>query len=601
MSRQQYIQDVCRSNLQDDSDFHKTRTMLYNQSYLIFQKLHQRAFPITVNKAAEEYGDALQEQIELVEQYYHELSLYKEREMFLQLSAIWKLCQIVYFSDQKDDINALMKWYNQINTSLYFEYNKQSIYFHPEGAFNHPNFWPYAIRIATLGYIDQLAALVKYVLLDVSLSGNNDILPYIIQLYDITTNMPLDKKKLQEAISNLNSTQWLHHKSKYHADQIHAVMSILLGDESITIQHTQDDIQAYICCRYYRHSVGSFMEFSNRNSSKLSNYASTSPSPNILRSIIAGDIYKAIEESVHYDWWLLAHLTDLLTMNQMIDRDIQVPAGKGFVSLPVKSNFILFYASFLKNRFGLWKQAYSYMLECGDFGKEAILEHLKNTNLNVEDNVLLEIVEFCNDHSLDSTGIELYKKKATMCMETNDFKNALYYYEKSKQDQCIDVVFSEIIWHLAMTGNWIDLASLGSTNYDGIYYTIYKHLQKFHHHIKSKELEDATDEFRELINIDSIPDDIIPVVIWEGLVLIKDPDMSFLKRSDVLLVKSKWQKLNKHATTQNFRLLYYYNKKDKSVVPEGEDELEIILKYQKQEFLDTTGLCFSRALDKINN
>jgi hypothetical protein len=29
MSRQQYIQDVCRSNLQDDSDFHKTRTMVH--------------------------------------------------------------------------------------------------------------------------------------------------------------------------------------------------------------------------------------------------------------------------------------------------------------------------------------------------------------------------------------------------------------------------------------------------------------------------------------------------------------------------------------------------------------------------------------------
>jgi hypothetical protein len=33
---------------------------------LIF--LNNSAFPITVNKAAEEYGDALQEQIELVEQ-----------------------------------------------------------------------------------------------------------------------------------------------------------------------------------------------------------------------------------------------------------------------------------------------------------------------------------------------------------------------------------------------------------------------------------------------------------------------------------------------------------------------------------------------------
>lgn len=77
--------------------------------------------------------------------------------------------------------------------------------------------------------------------------------------------------------------------------------------------------------------------------------------------------------------------------------------------------------------------------------------------------------------------------------------------------------------------------------------------------------------------------------------------MPFLTRSDVLLVKSKWQKLNKHATTQNFRLLYHYNKKDKSIIPEREDELKIILRYQKQEFLDTTGLCFSRTLDKINN
>lgn len=293
-----------------------------------------------------------------------------------------------------------------------------------------------------MGYIDQLAALVKYVLLDVSLSGNNDILPYIIQLYDITTNMPLDTKKLQEAISNLNSTQWLHHKSKYHADQIHAVMSILLGDESITIRHTQEDIHAYICCSYYRPSVGSFVEFSNRNLSILSNYASTSPSPNILRSIIAGDIYKAIEESIHYDWWLLAHLTDLLTMNHMIDRDIQVPAGKDLVSLPVKSNFILFYASFLKNRFGLWKQAYSYMLECGDFGKEAVLEvsnfifykkylntktfvasknqHLKNMDLNVENNVLLEIVEFCDDHSLESTGLELYKVRSKITLKKQE-------------------------------------------------------------------------------------------------------------------------------------------------------------------------------------
>ena len=33
-------------------------------------------------------------------------------------------------------------------------------------------------------------------------------------------------------------------------------------------------------------------------------------------------------------------------------------------------------------------------------------------DLNVENNVLLEIVEFCNDHSLESTGLELYKVRS---------------------------------------------------------------------------------------------------------------------------------------------------------------------------------------------
>ncbi|KAK4516461.1 uncharacterized protein ATC70_011433 [Mucor velutinosus] len=603
MSQQQYIKDVCCSSLPNTSEYHKIRAALYRQSYLIFQKLHQKSTPITVNQAAKEYDDTLNEQIELVEQYYHELALNKERQEYLKLSAIWQLCKIVYFSDQKDDIEALIKWYNRINSSLYYEYDRQAIFNHPDGPLEHPSFWPFAIRMTLLGRIDQLSALLKHTLPDVSFSRNSDILPYIIALNDITIDFPLNKEKLSAIMANLQASKRFSPKIDYHAQQLLAVLAILSGDEMITLEHTQDDIHAYICCRFYQSAVGSFTDFTARHpsSSNQNSFSSLLPPQNVLRSIIAGDIYQAIEECVHYDWWLLAHLTDLLSMNQMIDRDINIPVRQDTVSVPVKSHFILYYASTLKNQFGLWKQAYSYMFECGELGRQAVIEHMSNMDLNVDDNALTEVVDFCNHHSLESTGVELYKRKAAMCMEAKDYKKALYYYRTSKQHQYIDTVFYEMIWHLAMTGEWSDISSLSPERYDGIYYTIYKHLHNLHNHIERSELKEAAHEFRALVESDSVPNHIMAIVIWEGLALVRDLDASQLTAADILRIKSQWQKLNKLSPAQDFKLLYFYNNQDKLNVPERNGDLENVLKYQKQDFLDTTGVWFSRALEKTDS
>ncbi|GAN01077.1 hypothetical protein MAM1_0004d00508 [Mucor ambiguus] len=600
MSQQQYIKDVCCSTLPNITEYHKIRATLYRQSYLIFQKLHQRSSSITVNQAVKEYGDVLNEQIELVEQYY-ELALNKERQEYLKLSAIWQLCQIVYFSDQKDDIEALVKWYNRTNSSLYYEYDRQAIFNNPEGPLEHPSFWPFAIRMTTLGRIDQLSALLKRTLPGISFSRNSDILPYAIALNDITLNLPLNKEKLSTTMANLRASKRFNLKIDHHAQQLLVVMAILSGDEAITLEHTQDDIHAYICCRFYQPTVGSFTDYSARHP-PLSNQSSSSsllPSQNVLRSIIAGDIYQAIEECVHYDWWLLAHLTDLLSMNQMIDREINIPVRQDTISVPVKSHFILYYASALKNQFGLWKQAYSYMFECGDLGKEVVIEHLNSMDLNMDDSALTEVMDFCNHHSLESTAIELYKRKASMCMESKDYKKALYYYRTSKQHQYIDTVFYEIIWHLAMTGRWFDISSLGSEQFDGIYYTIYQHLYNLHNHIERSELKEAAKEFRALVDSDSVPNHIMAIVIWEGLALVRDLHTSQLTSADILRIKLLWQKLNKLSPAQDFKLLYFYNNQDKSNVPERDGDLESVLRYQKQDFLDTTGVWFSRALEKI--
>lgn len=274
--------------------------------------------------------------------------------------------------------------------ALYYECDRQAIFNNPDGPFEHSSFWPFAIRMTTLGRIDQLSALLKHTLLDVSVARKSDILPYLISLNDIISSLPLDKEKISKTMANLHASKWPSPKIEHHAEQLLAVMAILLGNEAMTLQHTQDDIHAYICCRFYQPAVGSFTEFSARHPPTSSQMSPTLlPSQNVLRSIIAGDIYQAIEECVQYDWWLVAHLTDLLSMNQMIDREINIPVRQDTISVPVKSHFILYYASSLKNQFGLWKQAYSYMFECGDLGRQAVIEVRKDTSLLTRMTVLI--------------------------------------------------------------------------------------------------------------------------------------------------------------------------------------------------------------------
>lgn len=265
--------------------------------------------------------------------------------------------------------------------ALYYEYDRQAVFNNQDGPLEHASFWPFAIRMTTLGRIDQLSALLKRTLPGISFSRNSEILPYFIALSEIASNLPLNKEKLSTTMANLRASKRFSPKTNHHAQQLLVVMAILSGDEATALKYTQDDIHAYICCRFYQPTVGSFTDFSARHpASRIQNSTKSSLLPqNVLRSIIAGDIYQAIEECVHYDWWLLAHLTDLLSMNQMIDREVNIPVGGDTISVPVKSHFILYYASTLKNQFGLWKQAYSYMLECGDLGKEAVIEVRKET------------------------------------------------------------------------------------------------------------------------------------------------------------------------------------------------------------------------------
>lgn len=253
---------------------------------------------------------------------------------------------------------------------LFYEYDKQAIYNHPEGSFEHPDFWSYAIRMALLGQLPQLASLLKHALLDVSLSRFNDILAFIIEVRNIISEAQVDASKLNKAMRTLRQMIFTDKDTKKHADQLYQIMGILIGDEAATIQHACTNIHAFISIFYYTQSNN--MSVHTRAKLFFSKYPQLSD--DVLSSLLVGNHEQAIQQSVQFDWWFLAHLTDLFHIKRMMDSPIHVTVNEQVLSLDVKDHFILYYASFIKNTLGLYREAFGYMMSCGDLGRELIIE-----------------------------------------------------------------------------------------------------------------------------------------------------------------------------------------------------------------------------------
>jgi hypothetical protein len=254
--------------------------------------------------------------------------------------------------------------------ALFYEFDKQAIYNHTKGSFEHPDFWAYAIRMALLGQQQRLSSILKHTLINVSLSRYNDLLVFMLELRNITSEEHIDTNKLRKAMLTLCQTNFTDHDTKRHADQLYQLMAILAGDETSTIQHACTGIHAFISVFYYTQSDK--LPVHTRAKLFFSKYPQLSTG--IQQSFLVGDFPQAIEQSIKFDWWFLAHLTDLFHIKNMMDRPIQMTIDKEVLSFDVRVYFISYYASFIRNNFGFWREAFEYMMTCGDLGQELIAE-----------------------------------------------------------------------------------------------------------------------------------------------------------------------------------------------------------------------------------
>lgn len=259
-----------------------------------------------------------------------------------------------------------------------FEFDRQSIFF-CKSTFNHPDFWPYAIRLILFGRLEQLSTLFSHVLKDTEFQLHWDLLELMKYLKELTgqsiQHLKTQHMQLQQLLSRL-----CHIQNSSHAENLKDVVSLLMGDERVTLQYAKDDIQAFISSRFYQKGEKnkSIHEDANEFFEKHGNGDAS------IRLFLEGRIYEATEVCAEYDWWLIAHLADLLNLKNMMNRSLYYTIQDGAtLTMGAREYFILTYASYLNNQFGLWEESFTYLMTCGEIGKAAVIEVTYDQLLNI--------------------------------------------------------------------------------------------------------------------------------------------------------------------------------------------------------------------------
>lgn len=254
-----------------------------------------------------------------------------------------------------------------------FEFDRQSIFF-CKSTFDHPDFWPYAIRLVLFGQLEQLSTLFSHVLKDTEFQLHWDLLEFMKYLKELTCqgiqHLKSQHKQLQELMSKL-----CHIQNPPHAESLKDVVSLLMGDEIVTLQYAKDDIQAFISSKFYQYDDNSkTIQADARDFFKKHGNGDA-----CIRLFLQGQIYEAIEVCAEYDWWLIAHLADLLSLKNMLDRSLYYSIqGGATLTMGAREYFLLTYASYLNNQFDLWKESFTYLMTCGDIGKDAVIQVFTN-------------------------------------------------------------------------------------------------------------------------------------------------------------------------------------------------------------------------------
>lgn len=371
---------------------------------------------------------------------------------------IWKLCHIVYFPPYEGYpiAQSLAKWINEVDPPALVASIKaiMSAKFPQQ----HPNFWNTIFKCLVRGQLETAHRLFSILKSSGSLSavaksacdamlnllgshpvqGLRDSRETFLKTWTVwrdecrqqsnsiaryVVNMPSDAvlKDFQTAFGVLEGSR--HHVPEASDGWLDYVSAIAL--------YTSPDLQAH----HLSYAIQQAFEHEDRSRMTLLDF--------IYINFMTLDAVEGLKHCSSLDWWLAAHLADLLDKMSMIDE------GTNRGDKTLREWFIINFFEFdlLPLHDLYWPYSMQYLAACPVAGQEMMRKTVPRLG-DINDPALAELLKTCSTYGMFEEAKDICKSHARVSLDRGNYAQAIELYARCGEPRRIAFAAEALLDHL---------------------------------------------------------------------------------------------------------------------------------------------------------
>ncbi|KAJ3019783.1 Nucleoporin nup85 [Thoreauomyces humboldtii] len=378
---------------------------------------------------------------------------------------------------------------------------------------DHPHYWDFVYQTLLRGHLMTVISILKrhpdYHAYAVNASAHAttsaDAESPLVRLVELIQSRPTPAAHASQTTFEQQRARWLEQVTRGQTtlrrqvpgdvndhEDIARVMAVLAGDER-TIQNLALDwreavsgLILFVHPSLKRHEIAELLSKARGTNHVTDNEDDESSIKELIEiSVMEGNFQRTIRYCTKLDWWLVAHLADLLHHMGALDRDNLVasllPAVGGTHGSggnagsqkpkPQREWYLLHYADVLLSHPDLWRVALEYVVACPVTGRDVLDQVVLRIPIRDDgEQKARKLVEFCKRHNLEPARRRLESVTARRKHREGRPGEAIEHYLAAKDVAMVAAVVDELVDRYLASGDlaWKDVAAnLSSSSLEG--------------------------------------------------------------------------------------------------------------------------------------
>ncbi|RUP45641.1 hypothetical protein BC936DRAFT_147911 [Jimgerdemannia flammicorona] len=556
-SLQQLVNNAHSPNTQQNQTKSRSRSDESPAHHIRQQDLH--TVSVQYRGAMQRYISTLKREIESQKPTMPHAE--EEKVVFDKVLSIWHLCEIVYFPKNVGVYAAeeMMDWVNVHDPALPIEDGEELA--HSPAPQENSKYWPYIYKgiLRGLGHIVQ-RLLKRYLENTVSPPPASiaSLLNTVIKLLD---TMPRSKQfvldmdflnrwrvwrnevRLQASNAGLGSTGNVLENLEAASSPVQETMArlavilhILAGDKEIIAERCDGWQEALAAMMVYCYPTTDRTDIANVlekvyqfprlevDQGKVADKACV--------ALLELDVNKAIRHCSKVDWWLVAHLTDL--MDKRADNPLAPVSSPGFLSGRVEEEpgpyatdmreyFVLEYASTLVAHPTLWRAGLDYFSTCPRMGRGHLIEAVMHVPIDT-DRKAQKVLEVCKFYQLDEQYRAICRILAKKRQRQERYGPAIAYYIKANEPKRVARISERLLEQYLTTGEMSYVDVIDSVGQDVTFsdrLAFLARYREFHDLYKAEKYHEAGKLLVLLLTSNAAPKSFWPILLLDSVTLLE--------------------------------------------------------------------------------